>query len=239
MKTTFIALITLVSLLGLSATAGAFYTPPVGNVTDKNNPDLGINDYSYRTIVDMIGDNDGYGYGATVVPDGIDLPYTDNPVEGAGWLFDNRSADELAAVNGAQATDVEDMTGVTFHHTFDMSLFKSLCSATFTIDISGVQQGIFGGYSHLYLDGVEMTDFLSLDQYAWGSNVLTYNVDLAMLSDGALDVTFDKWADDHVAVDFTALTVAGEGACPVPEPATMFLMGLGLAGAGVIRRLRK
>ena len=45
----------------------------------------------------MVGDNDGYGFGAAVVPDGGSLP-----VPG----FDNRSAAEAVATNGAQQTDI-------------------------------------------------------------------------------------------------------------------------------------
>ena len=191
------------------------------------------------SITDMIGDNDGYGYGDALVPDNGTLPFTNNPSPGNGWLFDNRSAAELAAVNGAQATDVQDNFDVTFHHAFNMAQFNYLTSATFTIDISGVQQGVFGGYSHLYLDGVELMDFQALNQGAWGSNVFTYDVDLSMLADGALDVYFDNFtttSDDHMAIDFTMLTVNGDA---VPEPASMLLFGLGMAGLGVVRRFRK
>jgi hypothetical protein len=191
----------------------------------------------------MIGDNDGYGYGDDLVPDGADLPLTSSPYEG-GWLFDNRGGDELIGTDGSQFTDMESRFSPTFHHTFDMSLFSVLTEATFTIDISGVQQDLFGGYSHLYLDGVEVLGFIDLEQGAWGSGLLTYEVDLGMLSDGMLDIYIEGWDSnegyyDDFAVDFASLTVSGLGVDPVPEPTTVMLFGLGLAGMGVARRFRK
>ena len=57
----------------------------------------------------MIGDDDGFGYGASVVPDGS--PLLDNitpvsPVVDALAKADRRSAAEKAASNGAQQTDL-------------------------------------------------------------------------------------------------------------------------------------
>ena len=195
------------------------------------------------TITDMIGDNDGFGYGHAVVGDGDDLPYTDDPAPGAGWLFDNRSAAEMSASDGSQATDLEDNFDVTFEHRFDMTQFDYLTEAFFTIDIAGLQQEVFGGLSHLYLDGVEVIEFLAINQGAWGSGLFTVAVDLAILADGALDVYFDNWdgayPDDDIAVDFTMLTVTGDTDPAIPEPATMMLLGMGLVGIGFGTRLRK
>jgi hypothetical protein len=183
---------------------------------------------------DMIGDNDGFGFG---VPDGADVPAT---------LFDNRSAAEMAAINGAQATDLADNFDVTFTHSFDATQFATLTAAWFTIDIQGLQQGVFGGLSHLYMDGTEVMSFQTIDQGAFGSGIFNYAVNLADLADGALNVYFDNYTvydqfgnltnSDYISIDFTQLTVEGT---PVPEPATMALFGLGLAGMGIIRRLRK
>jgi hypothetical protein len=251
MRKSIIAVVGLFCFFGLSLTASAFNNMTTMGGTDKP----GINtvddqqitclpskkDAGVITVWSMIGDNDGYGYGADVVPDGADLPVTNDPEEGAGWIFDNRSAAELAATDGAQGTDFEEMLDVTFNHRFNISQFDYLTEALFTIDISGLQQGIFGGFSHLYLDGVEVADFLDIDQGVWGSGIFTYAVDLSMLADGALDVYFDGWdfeyGHDDIAIDFAALTVTGVS--PIPEPATMALFGLGLVGLGMFRRWKE
>ena len=60
----------------------------------------------------MIGDNDGFGYGAAIVPDGSPLkdniqpddPFLNPAVALAG--ADRRSAAEKVATNGAQQTDL-------------------------------------------------------------------------------------------------------------------------------------
>ena len=220
--------------------------------TNTGTEDYGGNEpnkSTLATITDMIGDNDGYGYGSDIVADGDDLPFTARP-DGSdfGWLFDNRNAAEMAATNGAQATDISTAFDVTFHHAFDMSQFDHLTSAIFTIDISGIQPDNIwsdgGGFTRLYLDGIEVTKFLDIpNQGAWGSGVFNFDVDLALLADGELDVYLDVFENydgeirsaDEIAVDFTMLTVNGTTDV-IPEPATLVLLGLGLAGYRLRRK---
>ncbi|MCK5124769.1 MAG: PEP-CTERM sorting domain-containing protein [candidate division Zixibacteria bacterium] len=248
-----------VCIIALAMPAFAFnntYTPNGNNSNDTNNrgnyndvnSPLGATSGDTNkplAVLDMIGDNDGFGYGQDY-GEGFTLPFTDDPAEGAGWMFDNRSEAEKNATNGAQATDVEDFYDVSFKHKFNIYDFEDLSRAYFTIDIAGLQQGVFGGYSHLYIDGVEITEFLDINLGTWGSAVFTYEVDIEMLRDGELDVYFDNYGgndsyygDDHFAIDFTALAVKGTASNAVPEPTTMLLMGIGMAGLGVYRKYKK
>lgn len=255
MRKSAILLIAVFSLTALSGSAIASLGP--GSLVNQSYSDVQAITYddnfyggailsssSNITIYDQIGDNDGYGYGHANVGDGANLPFTDDPSFGTGWNFDNRSAGELAATNGAQQTDFEDNLDVTFYHSFDISQFSSLTSALFTIDISGLEQGVYGyELSHLYFDGVEVLPFLNINQDTWGSGLLTYEVDLSMLADGLFEVYLDNFdgqlGDDHIAVDYTSLSVTGQSSSTIPEPATMLLFGFGLAGSAIVRKIRK
>lgn len=245
MKKLLIAVVTIGIILSIAPPAAAIYSPPKARKKAHENRD----DSRHRrqgdqtvTYSSLIGDNDGFGYSGGRVADNTRLPFTNLPVPNTGWTFDNRSGDELAAFNGAQFTDFESELGgmdAVFHHRFDISQFNSLTEVTVTIDVSGIQQGLYDGFTHLYIDGVEVGEFLDLYQGGWGSKLLTYKVDLGMLSDGMLDISFDGWSADSYAIDFASLNIAGEASDVVPEPGTMLLTGLGLAGVGLYRRLRK
>jgi len=183
---------------------------------------------SANALTIMIGDNDGYGYGDLVVPDGADLPFTDDPVADTGWVFDNRSPAELAATDGSQYTDWEPYSNRTF--SFDFAAGTGIISAVFELDVSGIQTSWFGA-STILLDGVDYTAFLPTEQGAWGSGVFSTVVDVALLADGVLTVNFTGGPSDHIAFDYFKLDIAS-----VPEPATLLLFGSGLIGLGFFRR---
>ena len=168
----------------------------------------------------MVGDNDGYGYGDAVVPDGANLPFTNSP-DDYGWFFDNRSAAELAATDGSQHTDFEPAYPESFSFLFDP--VPDPLAAVFALDVSGIQ-GCFGA-SSIFLDGVDYSSMLPDNQGAWGSGVFSTPVDLALLADGQLNVVFTVSHSDGIAIDYFSLNVQS-----VPEPATLLLLGTGLVG---------
>ena len=191
---------------------------------------------SAGAITLMIGDNDGYGYGNAVVPDGAALPTTSGPPAGCTWCFDNRSAAELAATNGAQYTDFEAYAApVNFSFAFDASAYTGISNVMFSMDVTGIQQGTFGA-SHLYLDGVDVSAGLPSDQGAWGSGVFSFSVSAASLLDGLLNVSFTGGPSDHIGFDYFALNFDARS---VPEPTTLSMLGLGLALLGIATRKRK
>lgn len=189
------------------------------------------------SVFHQIGDNDGFGFG---IADNGSIP---SPV------FDNRSVAEMAASDGSQFTDNDNLYNTgdpTFTHFFNTNLFSNITSATFTIDVQGLQPNAFGQGSlpsYLYLDGNQVPGFELIDLGATGSMVMTFNVNTAWLADGQLNVFLDIndagdvpiGSADLVAVDFTRLDVEGDAAV-VPEPATLLFLGMGLVGIGIYRR---
>jgi hypothetical protein len=137
-----------------------------------------------------IGDNDGYGYGASAVPDNAILPASGNP--NGGWIFDNRDSSERSANDGSQHTDYEPFSDRDFTFTIRFCQVdpNDFFRADFTLDVSGIEQTTFGP-SNLYLDGKDFSQFLPTNQGAYGSQVVTIPItDVSLFTDGELTVRF-------------------------------------------------
>lgn len=101
-------------------------------------------------------------------------------------------------------------------------------------------------FSNFYVEAYDINDNL-IDQAVGGANLYyangnttgpgylsvssaSNNIAYIMLHD-----TGNFWLVDNMSGNATGVTPPGS----VPEPATMFLMGLGLVGTGIVRRIRK
>jgi len=184
-------------------------------------------------------------------------------------IWDTRSAAELAATNGAQHTDYAAQYWGTYFYSvdfiFNYDAFASIDTVSLNIGAGGIQtndtdpntsNNIEDG---LLIDSVVVPDaFNGVDQScctAVGFDILSWTIDNSFFSyfmDGSATVTvaLNSWAGTNLpgtgepaVFDFAELTINGElqngSPEPVPEPATMLLLGSGLIGLlGLRRKLR-
>lgn len=160
-----------------------------------------------------IGDNDGYGYGATIVPDTADLPTSDDPEH--NWIFDQRDASEINATDGAQYTDYEPYADMRFSFTIRFCPLApaDFYFADFTLDVSGIQQSF--GPAYLYLDGVDFSDYLPDNQGTFGSDLIYITIDdPSLFTDGEMEIEFigAPFPDpDAIAFDYFRLFIYWSG----------------------------
>jgi hypothetical protein len=208
------------------------------------------------SITVLVGDKDWFG---TNLPYGSSVPWNAPP----NPLYDGRSVGETGASNGAQLTDLYSalffdypcspstdpgcspnkdtgsvffpFSGILQSGSISMLMgdFEATTWGPMTVDINGVP------IPFDFEDGFQQTAFRTF--------ALTPSMIAAANADGVVRLTFDHrgaygdsnidpWGSfDYVAFDYFEMNAE---VAPVPEPGTMVLVGLGLAGSFLAARRR-
>ncbi len=186
----------------------------------------------------MVGDADGFGLGCpNTAPAGTCV--WPGPGQ-SGTNYDGRSAAEAAATDGAQITDVYSAVFPGFGpnpSTADVLLpfIGTLTSGTVDFATGDLQSTAFGAMS-VSINGIAIA--FSFDDGFQGTAIHSFLLDAAQLAAanlaGMVILHIDHAnSSDFVAFDFFRLNADVVSA---PEPATLLLLGVGLAGIALSRR---
>lgn len=201
---------------------------------------------AYASPFDIrIGDDDGFGFGALVVPDGAPLPHNIEPNIDLDEA-DRRSAAEKSASDGAQQTDLysalADYPGyLDMPEVVDLvfPFAGELTDASFSVDMGGFETNLFGALTVAF-NGVVQPGLFGFSDGQYGTAVRSFvlgadavhNANLA----GAFIVTIARGSSiDAVSFDYFRLTGNVEST-PTPEPTSWFMLASGLAGLALRRR---
>jgi len=202
-----------------------------------------VTDVRAYEIINLVGDKDNIG---------TDIPYATG-VTRADWnAFAHRDP-------GDGDTDMDTCLWCkqnlfSWQHDFDLpagSVIRSatLTIATFDLEDGGAADGRGAGPADtlLFLNGIEVPkafdDTYTPDGFPIRSQLTDFNLSpefLGLLKGGALNVLMNSnggtwW--DCIAIDYAELKIVYDNNPGTPEPATMFLLGIGIIGlAGLKKR---